>query len=75
MKAEGVRRGVPDMMLPVARGDYNGLFIELKAQAATARPTKEQSWWLRELGGQGYRAMLCHGAGEAWAAILAYLGE
>lgn len=72
LKEEGVRRGVPDMMLPVARGEFHGLFIELKADAK-ARSTKEQALWLTELTERGYRALVCHGAGEAQAALLEYL--
>ena len=30
LKAEGVRAGVPDICLPVARKGYHGLFVELK---------------------------------------------
>lgn len=30
LKNEGVKRGVPDLFLPVARGGYHGLYIELK---------------------------------------------
>ena len=32
LKAQGVKSGVPDMCLPVARGAYHGLYIELKRQ-------------------------------------------
>ena len=32
LKAQGVKSGVPDMCLPVARGGYHGLYIELKRQ-------------------------------------------
>ena len=31
MKRQGVKAGVPDLMLPVARGGYHGLFLEMKA--------------------------------------------
>lgn len=31
MKAEGVRAGIPDLCLPVMRGGYGGMYIELKA--------------------------------------------
>ena len=30
MKAEGARSGIPDLLLPVARGAYRGLCIEMK---------------------------------------------
>ena len=30
MKAEGVRAGVPDVCLPVARGGYHALYVEFK---------------------------------------------
>ena len=32
LRAEGVKAGVPDLCLPVARGQYHGLYIELKRQ-------------------------------------------
>ena len=32
LKKEGVKAGVPDMCLPVARGQYHGLYIELKTR-------------------------------------------
>lgn len=30
LKKQGVKAGVPDLFLPVGRGSYHGLFIELK---------------------------------------------
>ena len=71
LKAEGVKAGVPDIILPVARGGYHGLFIELKAGKNTA--TAEQRGWLAALAAQGYRAAVCRGAAEAMALLEEYL--
>ena len=71
-KAEGVKAGVPDLMLPVARGGYHGLFIELKRlDGGRLRP--EQKAWLDKLRAQGYRAAVCRGWEEASEEILQYL--
>ena len=37
----GVKAGVPDLVLPVARGQYHGLYIELKAHGGTASPNQK----------------------------------
>lgn len=53
MKAEGVKAGVPDVFLPVARGGYHGLWLELKAGKNTVSP--DQLAWHNALAMQGYR--------------------
>ena len=55
LKAEGVKAGVPDMCLPVARGRWHGLFIELKH--GKNKETDSQAWWLINLCEQGYYAV------------------
>ncbi|MES9947195.1 MAG: VRR-NUC domain-containing protein [Candidatus Thiodiazotropha sp.] len=71
LKAEGVRPGVPDLCLPVARGRWHGLYIELKALGG--RPSKAQRQWIRALRRQGYRAELCVGWTGARRMIEDYL--
>jgi hypothetical protein len=71
LKKAGVKAGVCDLFLPVARGGNAGLFIEMKAGGG--KPTKDQEWWIESLRGQGYAAAVCHSAGEAIAAITEYL--
>ena len=72
LKAEGVKAGVPDLCLPVARGHYHGLYIELKAKGGRATP--DQRDWLIELGKQGYYTALCFGWEFAKETIEKYLG-
>lgn len=74
LKAEGVRPGVPDICLPVARGGRHGLYIELKRQKG-ARPSPEQDDWLTALNRAGYLAVWCRGWELAAAQIETYLGE
>ena len=71
MHAEGVKRGVPDICLPVARGDYHGLYIEMKF--GRSRPSDEQLGWLEALAGQGYKTAVCWSFEAAQRVILEYL--
>jgi len=73
LKAEGVRRGVPDMFLPIPLKDWCGLFIELKKEKG--RPTAEQSEWVDYLNTMGYCAVICRGFDEAREAITRYMAE
>ena len=72
MVKEGLKKGVPDMMLPVARGDYHGLFIEMKRQKGS-RVSDEQKKWLAELVGQGYATAICYGWEAASECLVHYL--
>jgi hypothetical protein len=57
LKAEGLRAGVPDLCLPVARLGYHGMFIELKVGGN--KPSPEQVEFLDVLAEQGYYAAVC----------------
>jgi len=70
--AEGLRAGVPDLMLPVPSSGYHGLFIEMK-RAKGGRLSDTQKDWLEFLGAQGYMATACHGFEEAKEVISKYL--
>ena len=71
LKTQGVKAGIPDICLPVARGGYHGLFIELKVKPN--RATEKQLWWLQKLKERGYCAKVCYGCAEASQTILKYL--
>lgn len=71
LKAEGVRPGVPDICLPVPRGGWHGLYLELKT--ATGATSSEQRSWLEALAAQGYRVAVCRGWEAARECLRAYL--
>jgi hypothetical protein len=72
LKAEGQRAGVPDLFLPAARGDYHGLFIEMKKQKG-GTVSENQKQWHSDLIAQNYRVAVCHGWDMARETILEYL--
>lgn len=72
LKAEGVKKGVPDLFLPLAKKGYHGLFIELKTE--TGRASKEQKDWIEKLNANGYLAVICVGYKSAIETIKNYTG-
>ena len=72
MKGEGLKKGVPDVCLPVARGGCHGLFIELK-RLKGGRVEKEQLEWHDKLRAQGYQVVVCRGWQAAAQEITGYL--
>lgn len=71
LAAEGVKSGVPDICLPVARGWYHGLYIEMKVVGG--KPSTEQLWYKEELEKQGYYVAICYGFEEAKQTIEEYM--
>lgn len=71
-KAEGVKAGVPDLCLPVARGEYHGLYIELK-RLKNSKTSEDQKAWIEKLNEQGYCAVVCKGWEAAAKVITEYL--
>lgn len=73
LKAEGVRKGVPDLFLPVSCGGFHGLFVEMKAHGS-GRESVEQKSWHQLLDYQGYKVVTCWGWDQARQAINDYTG-
>ena len=71
LKAEGVKAGVPDIFLPVAKGKSHGLFIEMKAPKGVVSLTQKQ--WIFGLVSQCYTAQVCYGWEQAKDVIVDYL--
>ena len=72
LKASGVKAGVPDIFLAVARNGYHGLFIEMKV--GMNKPTENQVEMMEELTAQGYLCRVCWSGDDAIDAIKEYLG-
>lgn len=73
LKMEGVRRGVPDLMLPIPTDGCCGLFIELKSDKG--RATLEQKNWIDFLNRHNYKAEVCKGFEQAQEVIKCYLNS
>lgn len=73
LKRQGVKAGVPDIYLPVPKGKYHGLYIELKH--GKNKLSDLQREWLAWLNDQGYLALCIHGWEDAIKIIEKYLKE
>lgn len=73
LKAQGVKSGVPDLVVPVPNREYHGLFIEMKT--GNNKPSDNQLKWLSLLEENGYRATVCWGASEAIGEIQSYMRD
>ena len=74
MKAQGVKPGVPDIVMDLPRGAYHGLRIELKATPPHDAPVaSSQTDWNVRLDAAGYCALICKGVDAAKQATETYL--
>ena len=72
LKAEGVKKGIPDTHCFIARAPYHSLYIEFKTEKGTLRPEQEQVIaMLRE---QGHKVVVCRSSQSGLTEILKYLG-
>lgn len=71
LKAEGVKRGVPDLFLPTAAGPFHGLFLEMKT--ASGRLSPDQQQWQHGLIEQGYACVTAHSLEQAIDTLTRYL--
>lgn len=77
MLAEGVKSGVWDIFLPLPRGNYLGLYVEMKKPGREREPNGGLSENQLQFGefahNQGYRCVVCHGWRPAVEQITRYL--
>lgn len=71
MKAEGVRPGMPDLHLPVARPGYIGFWLEMKS--ATGSASRVQRGVHERLRETGHLVVVRRDVEPAIEALLAYL--
>ena len=71
LKEMGMKRGVPDLVLPVARGGYGGLYIELKKP--DGKVSEFQRQFIRNLRKWGQCAGVCRSWTDASQVIEKYL--
>lgn len=76
LKAMGTKPGVPDLLLPVARGGYHGLALEMKSPTGKGRVRPEQAAWLTALREEGWAtAVRCSWVDAANTIMLYLRGE
>jgi hypothetical protein len=73
MKREGMRKGVPDLCLPISRGNFLTLYIEMKDVGSKGRLSAEQTLWVSLLSEAGHNVQVCHGFEEAMNTLINYL--
>lgn len=71
LKAEGVKSGIPDLCLPIARGSYHSLYIEMKDGIKPL--SKSQKEVKPKLEAQGNAVVVCYSCDQAIEAIVMYL--
>lgn len=58
---QGLKKGVPDICLPVPRGNFHGMYIEMKRIGETL--TDDQKRYMNALAQNGY---CCYTADKGW---------
>lgn len=81
LKQSGIKAGVSDTLLPVKRGPYSGLYIEMKTPERKAKKSGKGgvSAEQREFGdfvqSQGFGFIVCYGWEEARDILIKYLEQ
>lgn len=79
MKAEGMKKGVPDLFVPIPRfhvshnRHYCGFYVEMKTANGGDGGSKEQHEYLAFLSDQGYATYIANGWQAAATAIREYM--
>lgn len=71
LKSQGMKPGVPDVVIDIPVEPYHGLRIEMKRIGAP-KPGDDQSMWHARLRKRGYYVAVCHGLEQAQAITRTY---
>ena len=71
LKRMGLSKGFPDISILEPRGEFHGLYIEMKRKGN--KPSDNQISWIMELRKRNYCAMVCYSADEAITLIQKYM--
>jgi len=72
-KAGIIKKGLPDIVIPVAKGGYHGLYIELKKEKGITSPAQKE--FIKRLCEEGYLAKSIQGYQDTINAIEGYFNE
>jgi len=70
--SEGLRPGFPDLFLFLPKHHYHGLALELKAPKK--KPSENQLYYLKILGGHGYKTCVSDDLDYSMSKIKEYIG-
>jgi hypothetical protein len=73
LKRSGVKAGVPDIFIPIARDCFHGLFLEMKSEKG--KVSEDQIAFMTMLSKNGYKCVVCHGFDAAKNEIEYYLAQ
>ena len=73
LKREGVKRGIPDLHLPVARHGFHSLYIEVKTPKGAL--SKVQREMIEKLQAAGNAVYICRSATDIVQTVRDYLEE
>lgn len=73
LKASGVKAGVVDTFLPVRRGRWSGLYLELKKPGKIKQVSKEQKEFMSFVEKEGYAVAVFDNWIDAWNCLVQYL--
>lgn len=71
LKAEGMRAGIPDIVIAAPRGGFHGFYLELKTR--TGKLSDSQRGMLLDLASEGYACGLARSVDDAIELINTYL--